>query len=161
MVKKSTVAAVVVGALVVVAGVAAAVLCPLAGTVAGAYFVFGAAKAAGLATAAVCALSVAGAIGGLAVGVVAAKIVMLGSVALAGIAGISTKGLASLAGGLFGPFKRKEKSASPAVAARNNVAAESKLASASVKPGFDAAVAQGVNDNSVATPASVNAPKLA
>lgn len=83
------------GGLAAGIGLVAAVLCPVAGLVAGAYFTYGA-VAATMATPAVVALTAAGAVGGLVVGRIAAPIVALGSLAVGGLVGLVAKGVTSI-----------------------------------------------------------------
>lgn len=93
--KRSDKAALGMGGLTVVLGVAAAILCPLGGLIAGAYFTYGA-VAATMGTGATIALTAAGGVGGLVLGKIALPIVGLGSIVAGTIVGSVTKAVSSL-----------------------------------------------------------------
>lgn len=99
------------GGLTAVAGIVAAVLCPIGGMVAGGYFVYGA-VAATMGTGATVALTAAGAVGGLVLGKIAAPFVGLAGVAAGGLVGgaISLLGHAAEKAGSFlmKPFRRNQ-----------------------------------------------------
>lgn len=93
--KRSDKAALGMGGLTVGLGLAAAVLCPLGGLIAGAYFTYGA-VAATMGTGATVALTAAGGVGGLVLGRIAAPVVAFGSIAVGTMVGGVTKAFSSL-----------------------------------------------------------------
>ena len=139
--KRSNVAAIGVGVLTTGIGIVAAVLCPVAGLVGGAYFAASAASAASMGTGAVWVLGAAGAVGGFFLGNIAAPVVAMGAVGLGAVAGGLTKAAASSAG-FFVRFVKGHKDSvpSPTKIARTLKGVFKPL---HLKPGFDAAV----NDN--------------
>ena len=93
--KRSDKAALGMGGLTVGLGLAAAILCPIGGLIAGAYFTYGA-VAATMGTGATVALTAAGGVGGLVLGRIAAPIVAVGSLAVGTMVGGVTKAFGSL-----------------------------------------------------------------
>lgn len=93
--KRSDKAALGMGGLTVGLGLATAVLCPLGGLIAGAYFTYGA-VATTMGMGATVALTAAGGVGGLVLGRIAAPIVAFGSIAVGTMVGGITKAVSSL-----------------------------------------------------------------
>lgn len=93
--KRSDKAALGMGGLTVGLGLVAAVLCPIGGLIAGAYFTYGA-VAATMGTGATIALTAAGGVGGLVLGKIAAPIVAFGSIAVGTMVGGLTKTVSRL-----------------------------------------------------------------
>lgn len=112
--KMSSVAGAGVGALAAGLGLVAAILTPVVGLALGGYFTYGA-VAATMGTGATVALTAAGAVGGLVVGKIAAPIVMIGSLGVAGLIGGAVKGVGALIEGIFGKKGNKaERASAPA-----------------------------------------------
>ena len=161
--KLSTVAGAGVGALAVGAGLVATILTPVAGLVLGGYFTYGA-VAATMGTGAIVALTAAGAVGGLVLGKIAAPIVMLGSLGVAGLIGGVVKGAGALLEGIFG--KKGDKANRPSAPARGSFGRDDKpsaLADAgSLKVKFDLGRSTEPRNDNVPAPAPKfnNTPKF-
>lgn len=119
--KISTIAGTGVGALATGIGFAVAILCPIGGLAAGAYFTYGALAATTMGTAATVALTAAGGVGGLLLGRIAAPIVALGALAVGGLLG----GMVKLGGSLLEKVFSKGPEKHQAVAAPDMAAGTS------------------------------------
>jgi hypothetical protein len=147
---RSSVAAISVGTLTTLfLGVAASLLCPLAGLVAGAYFSATAVAAAGMGTVAIWALGAAGALGGLALGKISKPAAVWGAVGIGFVAGALTKAVVSIAGFLSRAFRKRNPSSSAPPEKRPGIfdRLKSIFKSTKLKPSFDASVDKGAQND--------------
>lgn len=156
--RTSTIAATGVGALAAGVGIATAVLCPIGGLVAGAYFTWGA-VAGMMGTGAAVALTAAGGLGGLLLGRIAAPIVALGALAVGGLLG----GMVKLGGALLEKVfnkgsERQQAVATPDMAAGTSLMSTIKGGGLSSSFGLaevGKALEHAMNDNASTKPKNV------
>jgi hypothetical protein len=143
---RSSIAAISLGATTTVfIGVAASLLLPLAGLVAGAYFAATAVAAAGMGTAATWALGAAGAAGGLMLGRVSKPLAIWMAIGFGFVVGGITKAVGAMAGFLARFLKIKKHLPAGTLSRLKKTFHLEKL-----KKRFNAATGKGVNNNPAA-----------